>query len=69
MFYPASHHAHINSMISSGKVKISKEDVANQLNQECIVIPSYPDLTLSERNQIVETIKNYKKFTEDKDTN
>ena len=46
-----------------------KEDVANALNQECIVIPSYPDLTLSERNQIVETIKNYKKFTEDKDTN
>lgn len=62
MFYPASRHAHISSLIDRGQVKISREDVTARLNQECVIVPSYPGLTADEQKQIVETIKDYKRF-------
>ena len=62
MFYPASSHTHIKSMINNHKVRISKEDIASKLNQECVIIPSYPDLTLAERSHVVDVIKSYRNF-------
>lgn len=63
MFYPASSHTHIKSLINNHKVRISKEDIATKLNQECVIIPSYPDLTPGEREHIVEVVKSYRQFT------
>lgn len=62
MFYPASRHTHISSLIDGGQVKISGENVAAQLNQECVIVPSYPGLTAAEQKQIVAVVKDYKRF-------
>ena len=62
MFYPASSHEYIKPLINSRKVRITKEDTAAKLNRECVIIPSYPDLTLCERSYIVDIIKSYRQM-------
>lgn len=62
MFYPASMHDHIRSMTTEGRITILGEEISDRLNRECVIIPSYPDLLQNERQHIVNTIKDYKRF-------
>jgi hypothetical protein len=62
MFYPASAHSHIRDMVEQEKIHIIKEDVTARLNQECIILPSYPDLLTNERQHIINVTKDYKRF-------
>jgi len=59
MFYPMSDQPYIKSFIESNVVNIRSEKNAKLLNKEAIVIPSFPDITTSERNHVINVIKNY----------
>ena len=52
MFYPISTHKHIPFLSSN-------ENISSQLNHQCILIPSYPDLTFSQLEYIATTIKKF----------
>lgn len=52
MFYPINRHAYLSHI--RGKM-----DVAELLAKECIVLPSYPELTLDEIRKIVEAVNDY----------
>ena len=52
MFYPASKHKHLEGLADK-----NREVNAEILNRECIMLPSFPDLTKKEVNHIVESVK------------
>tara|TARA_Y100001937_G_scaffold69291_2_gene94550 strand:+ start:710 stop:1801 length:1092 start_codon:yes stop_codon:yes gene_type:complete len=52
MFYPMSRHEHL-----SGIAIADDEEVATDLSERCIMLPSYPDLTKSDIRKISEVIK------------
>jgi perosamine synthetase len=52
MFYPISSHKHISFMPCD-------ENISTQLNHQCILIPSYPDLNNTQIEYITRSIKNY----------
>jgi perosamine synthetase len=52
MFYPITRHEHYRNVKSI-------TEIAEKLNIECIILPSYPELTLKEQNHIIETVKAY----------
>ncbi len=56
MFYSIFFHDHL-----SGNQDISPADctVANQLNQECFILPSYPELTAEEQQYIINAVNEY----------
>ena len=53
MFYPMSYHTHLRAM------KQYNEEVATLLSKECIIIPSYPNISKNEREHIAKSIVNY----------
>lgn len=54
MFYPSSRHEHIkhSSAVTSGT-----ETNAKILNRECIILPSFPELSKKDSIQVVESVK------------
>ncbi len=61
MFYPLRRHAHLrnNTSVQFASASARSERNAVQLNKECIVLPSYPELTKLEINHICECVKEY----------
>jgi perosamine synthetase len=53
MFYPMTSHKYL------GHIKQNGLKVAKQLNQECLILPSYPDLKDHEIYHVVQTLKCY----------
>jgi len=58
MFYPASEHEHIKN---SKYVLLGSEKNAQILSRECIMLPSYPELSKRELVHIVESVKSLAK--------
>lgn len=54
MFYPSSKHNHIRN---SKFVNIGEEVTAEILSKECVLLPSFPDLSTSDLNKIIDSIK------------
>jgi perosamine synthetase len=54
MFYPIHAHTHLNSVYVHGD-----SGVAEKLNRECIVLPSYPELEDHEICHVANTVKKY----------
>jgi len=54
MFYPMSYHSHLKDI-----AKPKLENTATLLSREGIILPSYPDITKQEREQIIKAIKDY----------
>ena len=53
MFYPINQHAHLKH------IKYDSIDVASKLNNECVILPSYPTLKDHEICHITNTLKAY----------
>lgn len=53
MFYPMSHHSHLSD------TNHGDESIATLLSKECVILPSYPDMTQEDRKQVVEAVKDY----------
>lgn len=53
MFYPISAHKHLRVYSSE------KECVSTLLNKECVILPTYPELTYDEQKQIIEVLLKY----------
>lgn len=53
MFYPINQHAHLKN------IKCNSSSVAKQLNNECVILPSYPTLKDHEICHITNTLKAY----------
>ena len=53
-FYPCREHQHLNKIKQKSNLNIS-----NKLNKEIIMIPSYPTITLSEQEYIINVIKEF----------
>lgn len=58
MFYPISAHSHL---VDNYVVSWDSCDNAITLNEECFVLPSYPELTSEEQAHILQTLENYLK--------
>jgi len=54
MFYPIHAHDYLH-----GKVSYGNCSNAELLNEECIILPSYPDITREEQRRILNTLDNY----------
>jgi len=54
MFYPMSAHPYLGQCTN-----INNEEVANQLSTECIILPSFPELTSSQIQYIIDSIEKY----------
>ncbi len=52
-FYPMTAHQHLH------EIKLIETDLPNQLQNECMMLPSSPTLTLDEQSYIVECIRQY----------
>ena len=52
MFYPIGAHKHLKNYCSSN-------DISALLNKECIILPSFPELTNFEVEQIAAEVLNY----------
>lgn len=53
MFYPMSKHNHLK------KFSKGQEVVASKLNKECVLLPSYPELSKSQCMTVIEAVKEY----------
>ncbi len=58
MFYPISAHKHL---INNPNVMSSDCSFADILNRECLILPSYPELTKEDQNLIIREVNNYVK--------
>jgi perosamine synthetase len=58
MFYPIDTHQHLNNNYT---VHIGNTTNARLLNQECFILPSYPELTVGEQAYILDTLNHYVK--------
>lgn len=56
MFYSISSHRHLKN---NKYIKINKEFISNILNKECIILPSYPELTIQDLNYITDCLFEY----------
>jgi len=56
MFYPMSMHSHLRSYAQE-----ESENVAAKLSRECLILPSFPDLTKDETKHIIDSIEDYVK--------
>lgn len=54
MFYPLSSHSHL---VKSPYISLWDETVAKDLNNNCFILPSYPDLTATEVERILLTMQ------------
>lgn len=59
MFYPISCHKHL---LNNKYIKINSCDNAKILNKECIILPSYPELTYTEQSYIADCVLEYCTF-------
>ena len=55
LFYPINRHDHLSHI----KCKV---DIANILNNECLILPSYPELREVEIEYIADCVKEYIKL-------
>jgi perosamine synthetase len=55
MFYPITEHKYLHEE----NIKFSDCKVATQLNKECLILPSYPELKLDEVSYIYKTLDEY----------
>lgn len=58
MFYPINSHPYIKSIRAHSNLDTSYHN-ARLLNEECIILPSYPELTMDEQNHIIHVLKEY----------
>ena len=58
-FYPASAHPYVQNALDSNLIIVDQEKITRQLNEEIIILPSFPGITISERQKVVSTVKNY----------
>lgn len=58
MFYPISDHAHLKNHPDILSVDST---VANLLNKECFILPSYPELNIGDQNHIIYSVNEYVK--------
>ena len=58
MFFPITAHQHL---VNNKAVIMGDCSVAERLNKECIVLPSFPELTKDERMLILDTLNAYVK--------
>lgn len=58
MFYDIFSHSHL---INNPDVLDVDCTIAKQLNQECFILPSYPELTAAEQRYIINTVNDYVK--------
>lgn len=58
LFYPLNRHSHI---VGNSKVVLDECLVAAELNQKCVVLPSFPGLTEAEQMVILEAMSEYLK--------
>lgn len=56
MFYPISAHAHLQN---NQNIEPCDNLVADLLNKECFILPSYPELTVDEQTYIINTTNEY----------
>lgn len=56
MFYPITAHQYL---VNSNLITIGNCAVAEQLNNECIILPSFPDLMIDEQNYILNILLDY----------
>jgi perosamine synthetase len=56
MFYSIFAHDHLKDNMD---VRPADCTVANQLNKECFILPSYPELTADEQKYIIDTVNGY----------
>jgi dTDP-4-amino-4,6-dideoxygalactose transaminase len=61
MFYPISEQPYMRQYIEQGIVRVQDETNAKVLNTEIVILPSYPDLTKTERQHIIDTVKAFTK--------
>lgn len=54
LFYPMSYHTHLKPY-----AKENQEHIARTLNKECVLLPTFPDLTDSEIKYICQSLKEY----------
>jgi perosamine synthetase len=59
MFYSASDQPYLTSFIETGIVTVNSEKITKKLNEEVVILPSYPDLSLDEFNHVINTVNNY----------
>jgi len=55
MFYPITKHGHYKKI--RGVMK-----VAEDLSRECIILPSYPELTNKDQDYVIDTVKKYVEY-------
>lgn len=53
LFYPINAHAHLRD------IKINDDKTPIILNEQCVMLPSYPDLTFEQQQYIVDVIKKF----------
>jgi|SRR5579859_4025753 len=58
MFYPISTHKHLqnNSDVLLDNTNMTNAEI---LNKTCLILPSFPELSIDEQNHILETLENY----------
>jgi len=66
MFYTASQQPYLEEYIDSGKIQIINNANAKILNQEIVILPSFPDLSKKDRKKVINVIKKYSKMVSDK---
>jgi perosamine synthetase len=54
MFYPMSAHSYLECYANS-----DNESVAQQLSRECVVLPSFPELSVAELDHIVRSVQEF----------
>jgi len=59
MFYPITEHKHLKN---NNNILIDNCQNARLLNQQIIILPSYPELTNDEQNYIIATVEEYLKY-------
>jgi perosamine synthetase len=59
MFYPMSAHSHMRIFTHPVLDYTYDEQVAVTLNRECVILPSYPELTVEEQQHVLKTLEEY----------
>lgn len=54
MFYPITAHAHLNKIKSMGGITNAKK-----LNQQCVILPSFPELTQKQVSVVCDAVKSF----------
>jgi perosamine synthetase len=56
MFYSIENHTYLKN---NNSIKLGSNTIGNKLNKECIILPSFPELTSNEQNYIINIVEDY----------